>query len=247
MNWSDEGIVLSVRPHGETASVVELLTRTHGRHLGLVHGGRSRKARPVLQIGNHVAITWKARLADHLGHMQVELIRGYAATAMEEPAALSGLTSLAAMARLLPERDPHPNLYEVTLFVLAYLDDASVWPALLVRWELALLGELGFGLDLAECAATGANDGLIYVSPKSGRAVSASAGEPYRDRLLSLPAFLLPGRKAPLAPGDIEAGFALTGHFLETRVLQPRGEELPDARLRMLTYLGRLDEALRAT
>lgn len=247
MNWSDEGIVLSVRPHGETASVVELLTRTHGRHLGLVHGGRSRKARPVLQIGNHVAITWKARLADHLGHMQVELIRGYAATAMEEPAALSGLTSLAAMARLLPERDPHPNLFEVTLFVLAYLDDASVWPALLVRWELALLGELGFGLDLAECAATGANDGLIYVSPKSGRAVSASAGEPYRDRLLSLPAFLLPGRKAPLAPGDIEAGFALTGHFLETRVLQPSGEELPDARLRMLTYLGRLDEALRAT
>ena len=247
MNWSDEGIVLSVRPHGETASVVELLTRAHGRHLGLVHGGRSRKARPVLQIGNHVAITWKARLADHLGHMQVELIRGYAAVAMEEPAALSGLTSLATMARLLPERDPHPNLYEVTLFVLAYLDDASVWPALLVRWELALLGELGFGLDLGECAATGANDGLIYVSPKSGRAVSASAGEPYQDRLLSLPAFLLPGRKAPLAAGDIEAGFALTGHFLETRVLQPRGEELPEARARMLTYLARLDEALRAT
>lgn len=247
MNWSDEGIVLSVRPHGETASVVELLTRTHGRHLGLVHGGRSRKARPVLQIGNHVAITWKARLADHLGHMQVELIRGYAAIAMEDAAALSGLTSLAAMARLLPERDPHPNLYEVTLFVLAYLDDASVWPALLVRWELALLGELGFGLDLTECASTGANDGLIYVSPKSGRAVSASAGEPYRDRLLSLPAFLLPGRRAPVAPGDIESGFALTGHFLETRVLQPRGEGLPEARARMLTYLGRMDEALRAT
>ncbi|AHB49481.1 DNA repair protein RecO [Hyphomicrobium nitrativorans NL23] len=247
MNWSDEGIVLSVRPHGETASVVELLTRAHGRHLGLVHGGRSRKARPVLQIGNHVAITWKARLADHLGHMQVELIRGYAATAMDEPAALSGLTSLTAMARLLPERDPHPNLYEVTLFVLAYLDDASVWPALLVRWELALIGELGFGLDLTECASTGANDGLIYVSPKSGRAVSASAGEPYRERLLSLPSFLLPGRKAPLAPGDIEAGFALTGHFLETRVLQPRGEELPEARARMLTYLGRMDEPLRTT
>lgn len=247
MNWSDEGIVLSVRPHGETATVVELFTRAHGRHLGLVHGGRSRKARPVLQIGNHVAIAWKARLADHLGHMQLELIRGYAATAMEDAAALAGLTSLAAMARLLPERDPHPNLYEVTLFVLAYLDDASVWPALLVRWELALLGELGFGLDLGECAATGANDGLIYVSPKSGRAVSASAGEPYRDRLLSLPSFLLPGRKAALAPGDVEAGFALTGHFLETRVLTPRGEELPEARARMLTYLRRLDEAARAT
>lgn len=247
MNWSDEGIVLSVRPHGETAAVVELLTREHGRHLGLVHGGRSRKTRPVLQIGNHVSISWKARLAEHLGHMQLELIRGYAATAMDDVAALAGITSLTAMARLLPERDPHPNLYEVTLFVLAYLDDASVWPALLVRWELALLGELGFGLDLSECAATGINDDLIYVSPKSGRAVSASAGEPYRDRLLSLPPFLLPGRKAALAPGDIEKGLALTGHFLETRVLAPRGDELPEARARMIGQLRRLEDAAGAT
>lgn len=242
MNWSDEGIILSVRPHGETAAVVELLTRAHGRHLGLVHGGRSRKARPVLQIGNHVSITWKARLADHLGHMQLELIRGYAATAMDDSAALSGLTSLTALAHLLAEREPHPNLYEVTLFVLAYLDDASVWPALLVRWEMALLGELGFGLDLTECAATGANDDLIYVSPKTGRAVSASAGEPYHDRLLALPQFLLPGRKAALVPGDVAKGFALTGHFLETRVLQPRGGELPEARTRMMGQLRRLDD-----
>lgn len=243
MNWSDEGIILSVRPHGETAAVVEILTRAHGRHLGLVHGGRSRKARPVLQIGNHVDVTWKARLADHLGHMNVELIRGYAAGAMDDPAALAGLTSLAALAHLMPERDPHPNLYEVTLFVLAYLDDVSVWPALLARWELALLDELGFGLDLTQCAATGTNDDLIYVSPKTGRAVSASAGEPYRDRLLALPPFLLPGRKAALAPGDIASAFALTGHFLETRVFRPRGDDMPDARARLLSLLQRLDEA----
>ena len=246
MNWSDEGVILSVRPHGETAAVVEILTRAHGRHLGLVHGGRSRKQRPVLQIGNHVDVTWKARLADHLGHMSVELIRGYAAAAMDDPAALAGLTSLCALARLMPERDPHPGLYEVTLFVLAYLDDATVWPALLVRWELALLDELGFGLDLGRCAATGTNDDLVYVSPRTGRAVSASAGEPYRDRLLALPQFLLPGRKAPLAPGDVEAGFALTGHFLETRVFRPRGEEMPDARARMLAQLRRVGDADRA-
>jgi DNA repair protein RecO (recombination protein O) len=240
MNWSDEGVILSVRPHGETAAVVEILTRGHGRHLGLVHGGRSRKTRPVLQIGNHVGVTWKARLAEQLGHMNVELIRGYAAAAMDDAAALMGLTSLCTLARLIPERDPHPNLYEVTLFVLAYLDDASVWPALLARWELALLDELGFGLDLTQCAATGINDDLIYVSPKTGRAVSASAGEPYRDKLLNLPPFLLPGRKAPLAPGDVESAFALTGHFLETRVLRAREGELPESRARMLGQLGRL-------
>lgn len=242
MNWSDEGVILSVRAHGETAAVVEILTRAHGRHMGLVHGGRSRKQRPVLQIGNHVDATWKARLADHLGHMNLELIRGYAAGAMDDPAALAGLTSLCTLARLLPERDPHPNLYEVTLFVLAYLDDASVWPALLARWELALLDELGVGLDLTQCAATGINDDLIYVSPKTGRAVSASAGEPYRDRLLTLPPFLLPGRRAAVSASDIESAFALSGHFLETRVFQPRGEQMPDPRTRLLTLLKRLNE-----
>ncbi|MFA5949783.1 MAG: DNA repair protein RecO [Hyphomicrobium sp.] len=240
MNWSDEGVVLSVRPHGETAAVVELFTRAHGRHLGMVHGGRSRKSRPVLQIGNHVDGTWKARLSEHLGHMSVELRRGYAAPAMESPAALAGLTSLCTLTRLMPERDPHPNLFEITLFVLGYLDDDHVWPALLVRWEMALLQELGYGLDLSQCAATGANDELIYVSPKSGRAVSASAGEPYRDKLLALPGFLLPGRHASPTPSEIAAGFVLTGHFLEARVLRPRGEDLPEARLRLASLLARM-------
>jgi DNA repair protein RecO (recombination protein O) len=238
MEWSDEGVVLSVRPHGETAAVVDLFTRAHGRHSGLVHGGRSRRLRPVLQIGNHVDATWKARLADNLGHYNVELRRGFAAPLMEDPAALAAVTSMAALARLLPERDPHPNLFEITLFVLGFLGDAGVWPALVVRWELALLEELGFGLDLATCAATGTAADLTYVSPKSGRAVSAEAGEPYKDRLLTLPRFLRAGDAAGVvAKEDIAAGFALTGYFLEARVLAPHNLEVPDARGRLVSYL----------
>lgn len=232
MNWSDEGIVLSVRAHGETAAVVEVLTRQHGRHLGLVHGGRSRRLRPVLQSGNHVQITWKARLSEQLGNMTLELERGFAAEAMSSAVALSGLSSLTTLARLLPERDPHPNLYEITLFVLGFLDDDTVWPALMVRWELALLAALGFGLDLTHCAATGTNDQLIYVSPRTGRAVSASAGEPYKDRLLALPAFLT-GRVAGVGAADLAAGFALTGHFLEQRLYAPDGATIPEVRARM--------------
>lgn len=239
MQWSDEAIVLSARPHGETASVVDLFTRAHGRHMGLVHGGRSRKLRPVLQTGNHVDAVWKARLADQLGHVTLELRRPFAAASMEDPLALAGLSSIAALTRLLPERDPHPSLYEVTLFVLGFLDDATVWPALYIRWELALLEDLGFGLDLSECAATGGNDQLIYVSPKSGRAVSASAGEPYKDKLLGLPAFLAKGRGAHVEPEDLRSGLALTGYFLESRVLHPRGDFLPDVRARLLERLSR--------
>lgn len=239
MNWSDEGIILSVRPHGETAAVVELLTRAHGRHTGLVHGGRSRKARPVLQTGNHVDATWKGRLPEHLGHMTLELRRGYAAEAMDDAAALAALSSLTSLARLLPERDPHPALYEITLFVLGFLDDESVWPALLVRWEAALLADLGYGLDLTACAATGGNDALVYVSPKSGRAVSASAGEPYRDKLLALPGFLLQGRRAGVTGKDVQDGLRLTGYFLETRVLGPRQMTLPEPRQRLVSLIER--------
>jgi DNA repair protein RecO (recombination protein O) len=237
MDWNDEGVILSVRPHGETGAVLELFTRAHGRHLGLVHGGRSRKLRPILQTGNHVDVTWKARLADHLGHFGVELRKGYAAGVMDDASALAALTSMAALARLLPERDPHPNLYEVSLFVLGFLDEPQVWPALVVRWELALLDELGFGLDLATCAATGATSELVYVSPKSGRAVSSEAGEPYRDRLLALPAFLRGRAAGTVTAEDVRAGFALTGHFLDARVLRPRDIPMPDARGRLLSYL----------
>jgi DNA repair protein RecO (recombination protein O) len=238
MEWTDEAVVLSARPHGETAVLAEMLTRAHGRYAGLVHGGRSRRLRPVLQTGNHVDVTWKARLADQLGFFSVEPRRGFAAEIMQDGAALAGLTSLVTLARLLPERDPHPTLYEVTLFVLGFLDDPTVWPALMVRWELALLAELGFGLDLSRCAATGQNDNLVWVSPRTGRAVSASAGEPYRDRLLALPGFLA-GRTGGLTgPDDLKQGFGLTGHFLETRVLAPAGNQLPEVRQRMLAALG---------
>jgi DNA repair protein RecO (recombination protein O) len=237
MEWSDEGVVLSVRAHGETAAVVELFTRAHGRHLGLVHGGRSRRLRPVLQVGNHVDATWKARLADNLGHFGIELRKGFAAALMDDAAALAAMTSVAALARLLPERDPHPNLFEITLFVLGYLDDAAVWPALVVRWELALLDELGFGLDLATCAATGGTNDLVYVSPKSGRAVSAVAGEPYKDRLLPLPAFLRGGPAGSISRDDVLAGLTLTGYFLEARALAPHGLPMPEARGRLAAYL----------
>lgn len=237
MQWSDEAIVLTTRPHGETAAVVELWTRTHGRHLGLVHGGRSRRLRPVLQTGNHVDATWQARLEDNLGHVKLELRRAFAAEALDDAASLSALSNIAALTRLLPERDPHPNLYEITLFVLGFLNDQSVWPALLVRWELALLGELGFGLDLGQCAATGSNDRLIYVSPKSGKAVSASAGEPYRDRLLPLPQFLTKQRTGAVTGEDVRQGLDLTGHFLESRILLPRGQSLPHARTRLIASL----------
>ncbi|MBY0559082.1 DNA repair protein RecO [Hyphomicrobium sp.] len=237
MQWSDEGIVLSVKPHGETAAIVDLWTRAHGRHMGLVHGGRSRRLRPVLQPGNHIDAEWKARLADQLGTMSVEMRRAFAAEAMDDAQALMALSSITSLTRLLPERDPHPNLYEITLFVLGFFNDATVWPALLVRWEMALLDELGFGLDLSQCAATGSNDQLIYVSPKSGRAVSASAGEPYRDKLLALPQFLTKQRSGAVTMQDVSIGFALTGHFIEKHLLLPRGETLPQSRARLVALL----------
>ena len=239
MNWTDEAVILSVRAHAEMAAVVELLTRHHGRHLGLVYGGRSRHQRPVLQPGNHVEASWKGRLAEHLGHVTVELRRGFAAEVLDDAAALSALSSLTTLAHVLPERDPHPALYEVSLFVLGFLEDESVWPALMVRWELGLLDELGFGLDLKTCAATGATDGLVYVSPKSGRAVSAAAGEPFKDRLLALPGFLAGRGAEAVSAADLAAGFALSGHFLMTRVLQPQNQDMPAARTRMVALVAK--------
>jgi len=246
MQWSDEGIILSVRPHGETSAIVDLFSRQHGRTLGLVHGGRSRRRRATLQMGNHVDATWKARLSEHLGYFQIELRRGYAGEAMADRLALSGLMSMCALGRLLAERDPHPALFEVTLFVLSYLGEPEVWPALYVRWEMALLEELGFGLELSACAASGRTDDLVYVSPRSGRAVSAEAGAPYVDKLLALPGFLRRREDAPNAegnqdrdvqPGDVGNGLALTGYFLRERVLAPRNLDLPEPRLRLATYI----------
>lgn len=239
MEWVDEALVLSVRPHGETAALAELLTREHGRYLAMVHGGRSRKNRPVLQIGNHVDVTWKARLVDQLGHAGVSTRRGFAAEAMNDRLSLCALTSLCALARLLAERDPHPSLFEVSLFVLGFLDDVTVWPALYVRWEMALLEELGFGLDLSVCAVSGATEELAYVSPNSGRAVSRDAAAPYVDRLLVLPSFMLSGRRGAVTRDDMLAGLKLTGHFLEHRILVPREMKMPEARAQLPALLAR--------
>ena len=238
MDWSDEGIVLSTRALGEANAIVELLTRAHGRHLGLVRGGRSRRVRPTLQPGNVVSVTWRARLSEHLGSFTIELSEARAALILDDERALSALGSLASLAKLLPERDSHPQLYLTALQILRGFDDAALWPALLVHWEMMLLQDLGFGIDLSECAATGSETDLAYVSPRSGRAVSREAGAPYGGRLLSLPRFLVDD-EARVAVADIEAGFALTGYFLERDVLEPHGMAMPQARERLLGLLAR--------
>jgi DNA repair protein RecO (recombination protein O) len=240
MDWSDEGIVLSARALGEANTVAELLTREHGRHLGLVRGGRSRRLRPLLQPGNVLSLTWRARLSEHLGTLTVELLDPRAALVLDDEAALAAIGSLAGLSKLLPERDSHPHLYAQALEVLrAFDDDMRVWSRLLVRWELALLQDLGFGLDLSTCAATGTDDDLAFVSPRSGRAVSREAAAPYLDKLLALPRFLVDATGVPAEPEDITAGFALTGHFLQRHVLEPHGLAMPQARERLIGLLAR--------
>ncbi len=233
MEWTDEGIVLGVRRHGESSAIVELLTRGHGRHLGLVRGGASSRMRPLLQPGNSVTAVWRARLDEHLGmYAPLEGTRLRAATMLASSHAVYGVTHLAALARLLPERDPHEDIYEMLEHTLDDFDDAGGAAVRLIRFELAMLGELGFGLDLDNCAATGETTDLVYVSPKSGGAVSRAAGEPWRDRLLRLPPFLRQGEEGEgtWSDQDLQDGFQLTGLFLLRHVLEPRGQHHSDAR-----------------
>src|SRR5499433_1119445 len=219
MQWTDEGIVLGSKRHGEANAILELMTRAHGRHLGLVRGGTSSRLRPVLQPGNRVSATWRARLDEHLGHYVVEGLDARAASFLPVPHALYGMTHLAALCRLLPERDPHPQIHAALEEVLDGLIDPRRAGAGVVRFELLLLAELGFGLDLSACAASGAADDLVYVSPKSGRAVSRQAGEPWKDRLLLLPAFLREAVAGDPSPQDVADGFMLTGFFLARHLL----------------------------
>ena len=228
MEWRDEGVILSVRRHGETSAIAEILTEKHGRALGLVRGGRSRVQRPVLQAGNAVQAVWRARLEEQLGTFTLEPLDLKAGAIMIEPFRLAGLATLAGLAQLLPEREPHGRVYEALRIVLDAIDQDEVWPALLVRWEMGLLDELGFGLDLSQCAATGAKEDLVYVSPKSGKAVSRTAGQPYSDRLLRLPPFLK--ANVPVASEDVIDGLKLTGFFLDRHVFEPRGLKLPELR-----------------
>lgn len=245
MNWSDEGLVLGCRPYGESSVVLELMTRARGRHLGLVRGGRSRRLRAVLQAGNGVSANWRARLDEQLGAYEIEAGAMRAARFMDSPLALYGLATLAGHLRLLPERDPHPDLYEAATIVVEHLAEPEGAAALLVRFELLLLTELGFGLDLSACAATGQTEDLLYVSPRTGRAVGRLAGEPYRERLLGLPGFLLDETAAPAAE-QVAAGFRLTGHFLTRHVYEPRKRPEPEERVRLVALAAGGDLPRRA-
>lgn len=231
--------MLKARRHGERALILHVLTKEHGRHAGLVRGGQGPKTRGLFEIGNQLDITWRARLAEHLGMFSAELESSHASRFLDDAARLAALAAAAALAdATLPEHEPHPRAYRGFLDLIAALERDDGWAPLYVRWELDLLAELGFGLDLARCAATGKNDELIYVSPRSGQAVSASAGEPYRKRLLPLPRFLI-AETVPAA-ADLADGLALTGFFLERRAIEPHGRKMPGARTRFVDVLRRI-------
>ncbi len=238
MQWTDEGIVIGVRRHGEASAILELMTREHGRHLGLVRGGFGTRMKPILQTGNTVSVNWRARLDEHLGNYTVEALRERASNFFGAPHAIYGVTHLAAMMRLLPERDPHAGLYSVFEEILDRLEDPVLAAPLVARFELRMLTELGFGLDLEQCASSGTTADLVYVSPKSGRAVSREAGERWADRMLRLPDFLRDHSVEP-AGRDLADGFALTGFFLARHVLEPRGQALTDERAHFIAALTR--------
>lgn len=239
MEWTDQGIVLGARSHGESAAIVELLTREHGRHLGYVNGARGKRLAAVVQPGNTVAATWRARTDEQMGTFGLEGVALRSGALMASRLALYGLATMSAHLRHLPERDPHPALYVAAEALVSHLDDPDLAPRLFVAFELALLAELGFGLDLGRCALTGAEDDLAWVSPRSGRAVSRDAGAPWADKLLPLPPFLTArGRTGEGAqdptPEEIARGFALTSHFLERAVFAPSGAQAPPERLRLV-------------
>lgn len=237
MEWRDEGVLLSVRAHGEAAAIIEVFTGAHGRHAGVVRGGTSRRMAPVLQPGAQLAVAWRARLEDHIGAFTAEPIRARAGI-MADRRGLAALNAICALLRLaLPERESHPLLWADTVALLDAVESGDDWPILYLRWETRLLEDLGFGLDLASCAVTGATDDLRYVSPRTGRAVSGAGAGDWADRLLPLPPCL--AGAVPPGPGDIAQGLALTGHFL-TRELAPHlaGRPMPDARARLIQLIG---------
>ena len=238
MQWEAEALVLAARLHGESSAIVDVFSREQGRFAGLVRGGNSRRLRPILQPGNLVVATWRARLSEHLGTMTVDAGRAHAAEAMADAKALAGLSALCALMQITPERQAYPRLYDTLMLVLGAMDDEVMWPVLLARYEMALLEEIGFGLDLSCCAATGVVDELEYVSPRSGRAVSRAAAQPYLDKMFVLPQFLL-DPSADASDEDVQKAMELTGHFLERRVYLPNGMKMPPARQRLVDILAR--------
>ena len=233
MHWSDDAIVLAARPQGESNAIGDLFTRLHGRQGAYVYGGQGKAKSPVLQPGNGVAVEWRAKGERSLGYFELELRAPRAAGAFAERGTLLGLTSVTeTLAACLPEGEQQTQLYDATTVLLDLVEDKTLFPIVLAKWELGLLDALGFGLTLDHCAATGRtlDDGadLVFVSPKSGTAVSQEAGMPYRDKMLPLPPFLT-GRGEPVR-GDVAAALRMTGHFLEERLLAPGGKALPEAR-----------------
>lgn len=238
MEWRDEGALLSMQVHGEASAIIEVFTAAHGRHVGLVRGGASRKMAAMLQPGNQLDVTWRARLDDHIGSYTAEPLRSRAAI-LSDRLALAGLNSVCALLHLaLPEREPHPLLWRATMALLDDLANGADWPPTYLRWELLLLEELGFAIDLGRCAVTGSRDDLAFVSPRSGRAVSRAGAGKWADRLLPLPAVML--GQGTASPAELAEGFAITGHFLG-RSLEPtlNGRPMPEARQRLLAMLAR--------
>ena len=229
--FEDQGIILSVRPHGETGGIASILTRAHGRSMGYVYGLGSERLRGVTEIGNRVSVRWQAKSSEQLGTFQLEIERSITSDVMDDPVKITALQSACAIAeKTLPEREKHPHVFEA-FSVLLDAFSGEIWPVSYVAWELGLLRELGFGLDLSVCAATGSAEDLIYVSPKSGRAVSAAAGSVYKEKMLTLPPYLR--GEARMEPQDIIDGLQLTGHFLLKRVFSQSHSNLPEPRLRL--------------
>ncbi len=243
MEWRDDAFVLAARPYGETGALVEILTAERGRVAGHVAGGASRRIKPFLQPGSRVVAGYRARTSDNLGSLTLEPVGEGVSALFDDALALNGLASAAAVAAGgLPEREPHPGAFLGLEALVSAFAIPEVWPAVYVRFEAGLLEELGFGLDLSKCASTGSTDDLAYVSPRSGRAVSRAAGEPYRDRLLRLPPFLL-GSQGGLSDGDVGAGLEITGRFLERDIFGVLNRPLPPARVWLvdrLAAVGRL-------
>ena len=238
MEWRENGVLLAARQHGETAQIIEVFTREHGLHIGVVQGGASRKMAPILQPGAELDLTWRARLSEHIGSFRVEPVRSRAHL-MESRMTLAALNAVAGLLTFaLPEREPHPDLFQKTAALLDMIGEGPVWTLAYLRWEMALLQELGFGLDLTECAATGSTDDLSYVSPRTGRAVSKAGAGEWKDRLLPLAPDLV-GEGTGDAEGVLQ-GLRVTGHFLVHHLGPSLGDKpLPPARQRFIDVLGR--------
>ncbi|MFQ6553519.1 DNA repair protein RecO [Aestuariibius insulae] len=239
MDWQDEGVVLSVRRHGETSAIVEIFTEAHGRHAGLVRGATSRRIAPTLQPGAQVEASWKARLEDHLGTFTVEPLRSRAAAAMGGRLPLAGLNAVTALLSFaLPEREAHSQLYRRSISLLDLLEQTEIWPLAYLRWEQAFLAELGFALDLESCAATGSREDLVYISPRSGRAVSGAGAGAYASRLLPLEPVLK--GQGDAGGAEIARALGVTGHFLETALAPSLGDKpIPEARARLVQAIAR--------